>query len=92
MEPAREMQSFIIRPANVRIPLPINHPAQLYDHFVRYAQPEHRQAALLDDRQCSRGAWHVRKFKLRRPVASSTVRAKEHAKGMHHASHDRSSL
>jgi hypothetical protein len=31
-----EMHTFIVRGADVTLPLPINHPAQLYDHFMRY--------------------------------------------------------
>jgi hypothetical protein len=33
-----EMHTFIIRPAKVTLPLPTNHPVQLYDHFIRYQQ------------------------------------------------------
>jgi hypothetical protein len=33
-----EMQTFIVRPAKVTLPSPINHPVQLYDHFIRYQQ------------------------------------------------------
>ncbi|MGE0038628.1 MAG: hypothetical protein AB7S93_23675 [Xanthobacteraceae bacterium] len=33
---ASEMHTFIIRPAKVTLPSPINHPCQLYDHFIRY--------------------------------------------------------
>lgn len=35
---ASEMHTFIIRPAKVTLPLPISHPVQLYDHFIRYQQ------------------------------------------------------
>lgn len=31
-----EMNTFIVRPANVQLPSPIIHPVQLYGHFVRY--------------------------------------------------------
>ncbi len=31
-----ELHTFIVRPANVTLPLPISHPVQLYDHFIRY--------------------------------------------------------
>jgi hypothetical protein len=33
-----EMQTFIVRPAKVTLPSPINHPVQLYDHFIRYQE------------------------------------------------------
>jgi hypothetical protein len=33
---ATEMQTFIVRPANVTLPPGITHPAQLYEHFLRY--------------------------------------------------------
>jgi hypothetical protein len=33
-----ELHTFILRPAQVRLPSPINHPVQLYDHFVRYQE------------------------------------------------------
>ena len=35
---ASEMHTFIICPGNVTLPLPISHPVQLYDHFIRYQQ------------------------------------------------------
>ena len=38
-----EMQTFVVCFATVRLPLPITHPVQLYDHFIRYqdaASPE----------------------------------------------------
>jgi hypothetical protein len=35
---ASELHTFIVRPANVTLPSPISHPAQLYDHFIRYQQ------------------------------------------------------
>lgn len=31
-----ELHTFIVRPAQVTLPLPISHPVQLYDHFIRY--------------------------------------------------------
>jgi hypothetical protein len=34
-----ELQTFILRPANVTLPSPISHPVQLYDHFIRYQEP-----------------------------------------------------
>jgi hypothetical protein len=34
-----EMHTFIVRPAQVRLPSPISHPVQLYDHFIRYQEP-----------------------------------------------------
>ncbi len=37
---ADEMQTFIIRPAKVTLPASISHPVQLYDHFIRYQEPE----------------------------------------------------
>jgi Type I phosphodiesterase / nucleotide pyrophosphatase len=33
-----EMHTFIVRPAQVRLPSPISHPVQLYDHFIRYQE------------------------------------------------------
>ena len=33
---ATEMQTFIIRPAGVTLAQDITHPAQLYEHFIRY--------------------------------------------------------
>ena len=33
-----ELHTFIVRPAKVTLPSPINHPAQLYDHFIRYQE------------------------------------------------------
>lgn len=36
-----EMHTFIVHPAEVSLPLPITHPMQLYDHFMRY----HERAA-----------------------------------------------
>jgi hypothetical protein len=33
---ATEMQTFIIRPVGVTLPQDITHPAQLYEHFIRY--------------------------------------------------------
>jgi hypothetical protein len=33
-----EMHTFIVRPASVRLPSPITHPVQLYDHFIRYQE------------------------------------------------------
>ena len=38
---ATEMQTFIIGPPGARLPRGVNHPAQLYDYFMRY-QPEYR--------------------------------------------------
>jgi hypothetical protein len=35
---ADEMQTFIVRPAGVRLPRGITHPSQLYEHFIRYQQ------------------------------------------------------
>lgn len=35
---ASEMHTFIVRPANVTLPSNIMHPAQLYEHFIRYQQ------------------------------------------------------
>jgi hypothetical protein len=34
-----ELHTFIVRPGTVKLPLPISHPIQLYDHFIRYQQP-----------------------------------------------------
>jgi hypothetical protein len=31
-----ELHTFIVRPAKVTLPAPLNHPVQLYDHFIRY--------------------------------------------------------
>ncbi len=33
-----EMQTFIVHPKRLAVPLPITHPIQLYDHFIRYQQ------------------------------------------------------
>jgi hypothetical protein len=33
-----EMHTFIVWPAKVTLPSPINHPVQLYDHFIRYQE------------------------------------------------------
>jgi hypothetical protein len=33
-----ELHTFIMRPAKVKLRLPINHPVQLYDHFIRYQE------------------------------------------------------
>ena len=33
-----EMHTFIVGPAKVKLPLPISHPVQLYDHFIRYQE------------------------------------------------------
>jgi hypothetical protein len=33
-----EMQTFIVHPKRLAMPLPITHPIQLYDHFIRYQQ------------------------------------------------------
>ncbi|MET0852466.1 MAG: hypothetical protein ABW020_15115, partial [Candidatus Rokuibacteriota bacterium] len=32
-----EMNTFIMHPRNVTVPLPLLHPLQLYDHFSRYS-------------------------------------------------------
>jgi hypothetical protein len=34
-----EINTFIVHLAKVTLPLPISHPVQLYDHFIRYQQP-----------------------------------------------------
>jgi hypothetical protein len=34
-----ELHTFIVHPPQVTLPLPISHPAQLYDHFIRYQEP-----------------------------------------------------
>jgi hypothetical protein len=31
-----EMHTFIVHPPQVKLPSPITHPVQLYDHFIRY--------------------------------------------------------
>jgi hypothetical protein len=31
-----EMQTFVLRPPHVSLPLPLRHPTQLYEHFIRY--------------------------------------------------------
>jgi hypothetical protein len=45
-----EMHTFIVHPARVALPLPITHPLQLYDYFIRYQEPvpaePQRQAAI----------------------------------------------
>jgi hypothetical protein len=33
-----ELHTFIVRPPKVTVALPINHPIQLYDHFIRYQE------------------------------------------------------
>jgi hypothetical protein len=33
---ASEMQTFILCPASVTLPAPLNHPVQLYAHFAAY--------------------------------------------------------
>lgn len=33
-----ELHTFIVRPAKVKLPSPISHPVQLYDHFIRYQE------------------------------------------------------
>jgi len=35
-----EMQTFVVRPPHVSVPVPLRHPVQLYEHFVRYAHPD----------------------------------------------------
>jgi hypothetical protein len=39
---ADEMQTFIVRPPGVTLPRSITHPAQLYDHFMRYQETSWR--------------------------------------------------
>jgi hypothetical protein len=39
-----EMHTFIVRPERVALPLPITHPTQLYDHFIRYHEPSSQPA------------------------------------------------
>lgn len=34
-----EMHTFIVHPAQIALSLPITHPVQLYDHFIRYQEP-----------------------------------------------------
>ncbi|MBI4528132.1 MAG: alkaline phosphatase family protein [Deltaproteobacteria bacterium] len=34
-----ELHTFIVHPAKVTLPSSINHPVQLYDHFIRYQEP-----------------------------------------------------
>jgi hypothetical protein len=34
-----ELQTFIVCPGTVRLPSPISHPIQLYDHFIGYREP-----------------------------------------------------
>ena len=34
-----ELHTFIVHSPNVRLPSPITHPIQLYEHFVRYQEP-----------------------------------------------------
>lgn len=47
-----EMHTFIVHPAQVALSLPITHPVQLYDHFIRYQAPtsaeSERQTATMD--------------------------------------------
>jgi hypothetical protein len=40
-----ELHTFIVRPAHVTLPSPINHPIQLYEHFIRYQEPSFRSGA-----------------------------------------------
>jgi len=35
---AEEMQTFVLAPPGTRLPAPITHPAQLYPHFIAYAE------------------------------------------------------
>ena len=34
-----ELHTFIVCPANATLPSPIDHPIQLYEHFIRYQEP-----------------------------------------------------
>jgi hypothetical protein len=34
-----ELHTFIVHPARVTLPMPISHPVQLYEHFIRYQEP-----------------------------------------------------
>jgi hypothetical protein len=35
-----EMQTFVLRPPHVSVPLPLRHPVQLYEHFIRYGRAD----------------------------------------------------
>jgi hypothetical protein len=35
---AEEMNTFVVRPGHVNLPLPLIHPIQLYPHFIQYQQ------------------------------------------------------
>src|SRR5262245_55599003 len=37
-----ELHTVIVRPEGVRLPVPLTHPVQLYDHFLRYASGSSR--------------------------------------------------
>jgi hypothetical protein len=32
------MNTFVVRPGHVNLPLPLIHPIQLYPHFIQYQQ------------------------------------------------------
>ena len=40
-----ELHTFVIAPPDVRLPEPLNHPIQLYPHFVRYIEVVERESA-----------------------------------------------
>jgi type I phosphodiesterase/nucleotide pyrophosphatase len=40
-----ELHTFIVHPAHVRVPAPLVHPIQLYDHFIRYRLDPREEAA-----------------------------------------------
>jgi len=40
-----ELHTFVVAPPGVRLPEPLNHPIQLYPHFVRYVEDVEREPA-----------------------------------------------
>jgi len=40
-----ELHTFVVAPPGVRLPEPLNHPVQLYPHFVQYLEPSSRESA-----------------------------------------------
>ena len=41
----QELHTFVVAPPGVRLPEPLNHPIQLYPHFVRYVEDVEREPA-----------------------------------------------
>ena len=40
-----ELHTLIVHPADIRVPSPLVHPIQLYDHFIRYRLEAREEAA-----------------------------------------------